>query len=70
LAHEKHLKTIAFPFVGTGFVICPIEETSKIALSVSVEHLKRFPDIEKVFLFYFQTRTWISIGRILRPLNS
>jgi len=64
------LKTITFRFVGTGFFICPIEETSKIALSVTVEHLKRFPDIEKVFLFYFQTRTWISIARILSPFNS
>jgi O-acetyl-ADP-ribose deacetylase (regulator of RNase III) len=57
LAHEKHLKTIAFPFVGTGLFICSIEETSEIALSVTVEHLKRFPDIERVFLFSFQTRT-------------
>jgi O-acetyl-ADP-ribose deacetylase (regulator of RNase III) len=53
LAHEKGLKTIAFPFVGTGLFICPIEEASKIALTITVEHLKRFPDIEKVFFVLF-----------------
>ena len=53
LAHEKGLKTIAFPSVGTGFFKYPIEEASKIALSMTVEQLKRFPDIEKVFFVLF-----------------
>jgi O-acetyl-ADP-ribose deacetylase len=53
LAHEMGLKTIAFPSVGTGFFKYPIEEASKIALSVTVEQLKRIPDIEKVFFVLF-----------------
>ena len=53
LAHEKGLKTIAFPSVGTGFFKYPIEEASKIALTMTVEQLKRFPDIEKVFFVLF-----------------
>ena len=53
LAHEMGLKTIAFPSVGTGFFKYPIEEASKIALTMTVEHLKRIPDIEKVFFVLF-----------------
>lgn len=53
LAHENKLKTIAFPSVGTGFFKYPIEEASEIALATSLEQLKRFPDIERVFFVLF-----------------
>lgn len=53
LAHENGLKSIAFLSVGTGFFRYPIEEASVIALTVSVEQLERFRDIEKVFFVLF-----------------
>jgi O-acetyl-ADP-ribose deacetylase (regulator of RNase III) len=53
LAHEKGLKTIAFPSVGTGFFKYPVEEASKIAIATTLEQLKRIPDIEKVFFVLF-----------------
>jgi O-acetyl-ADP-ribose deacetylase len=53
LAHEKHLKTIAFPSVGTGFFKYPVEEASKIAVKSVLSQLERFPDIEKVYFALF-----------------
>jgi O-acetyl-ADP-ribose deacetylase (regulator of RNase III) len=53
LAHEKNLKTIAFPSVGTGFFKYPIEEASTIALRSVFAQLERFPEIEKVFFVLF-----------------
>ena len=56
VANENGLKTIAFPSISTGAYNYPIEEASKIALRTSLDHLKRFPNIENVVFVLFSEK--------------
>ena len=53
LAVSKGLKTIAFPSISTGVYEHPIEEASRIALTIVKEFLKREDKLEKVIFILF-----------------
>jgi O-acetyl-ADP-ribose deacetylase (regulator of RNase III) len=44
LAHERGLRTIAFPAISTGVYRYPLDEAAPIALAATREHLARHPD--------------------------
>jgi O-acetyl-ADP-ribose deacetylase (regulator of RNase III) len=56
VAHEKGLKTIAFPAIGTGVYGYPKEEAADIALRTSLAQLERFPEIERVVFVVFSDK--------------
>jgi O-acetyl-ADP-ribose deacetylase len=53
LAHQKGLKTIAFPSISTGVYRFPIDQASKIAVTTVRECLDKWKDFEKVYLVCF-----------------
>ena len=54
LAHEKGLRTIAFPAISTGVYGYPIEKATDVALNATIDFLKRHPDAldEVVFVLF------------------
>ncbi|MDQ7785278.1 MAG: O-acetyl-ADP-ribose deacetylase [Desulfomonilaceae bacterium] len=53
VAHDNSLTSLAFPSISTGAYGYPIEDASGIALSTTLEQLKRFPEIERVVFALF-----------------
>ena len=53
LAEASHVRSIAFPSLGTGAYGYPIAEASIIALSTVIEHLQRGSVIERVAFALF-----------------
>lgn len=53
LASEKHLKTIAFPAVGTGIAGFPMDECADIMLDEVIRHLQAQTSLEKVYFVLF-----------------
>jgi len=53
LANEHHLKTIAFPAVGTGVSGFPMNECAQIMLTEALQHLKRQTSLEKICFVLF-----------------
>lgn len=56
VAAENGLKSIAFPSISTGAYGYPIDDASGIALTTTLEQLKRFPEIEEVRFTLFSDR--------------
>jgi len=56
VAHENNVKTIAFPSISTGAYGYPIDEASKIAINISLQQLKRFPEIDRVVFALFSEK--------------
>lgn len=54
LAHEKGLRTIAFPAISTGVYGYPIKKATDVALNATWAFLKRYPDAldEVVFVLF------------------
>lgn len=50
LAHQHHLKSLAFPSISTGAYGYPIEKASGIALREIQSALKQYPELEKIFI--------------------
>jgi O-acetyl-ADP-ribose deacetylase len=53
LAREHHLKTIAFPAVGTGVSAFPMGECAEIMLSEALQHLRGETSVETIFFVLF-----------------
>jgi len=53
VAHENNLKSVAFPSISTGAYGYPIGEASKIALTTTLNQLKRFPEIKEAIFVLF-----------------
>jgi O-acetyl-ADP-ribose deacetylase (regulator of RNase III) len=53
LAAERHLKTLAFPAVGTGVSGFPMAECAQIMLSAAVQHLQGETSLETVYFVLF-----------------
>lgn len=53
VAHEKGLKSLAFPSISTGAYGYPIGDASRIALSTTMAQMQRFPDIQRVVFVLF-----------------
>lgn len=53
LAVDRHLKSIAFPAIGTGVSGFPLEECAQIMLSEAVEHLKGDTSLDRIYFVLF-----------------
>ncbi len=53
LANEHHLKSIAFPAVGTGVSGFPMDECAQIMLTEAVNHLKGETSLETIHFVLF-----------------
>jgi len=53
LAAERHLKTIAFPAVGTGVSGFPMQECAQIMLSEAAQHLQSGTSLETIYFILF-----------------
>lgn len=53
LANERHLKTIAFPAVGTGVSGFPMKECAQIMLTEASQHLTNGSSLEKIYFVLF-----------------
>ena len=57
LAHQHHLKSLAFPSISTGAYGYPIEKASGIALREIELALKQYPELEKIVVACFNQKT-------------
>lgn len=58
LAHEHGVKTIAFPSISTGVYSYPIEKAVDVALNEINLSLVKYPEIDKVIIVCFDSRTY------------
>jgi O-acetyl-ADP-ribose deacetylase (regulator of RNase III) len=53
LANEHHLRSIAFPAVGTGVSGFPMQECAQIMLTEALEHLKGESSVNTIYFVLF-----------------
>jgi O-acetyl-ADP-ribose deacetylase (regulator of RNase III) len=56
VAAENGATSIAFPSISTGAYGYPIEDAARIALRISVEQLKKYPQIERAVFMLFSEK--------------
>ena len=54
LAHEHHIKTVAFPCISTGVYRFPKEQAAQIAVQTVRETIQDMPELEKIIFVCFQ----------------
>jgi O-acetyl-ADP-ribose deacetylase len=57
LAHQHHLKSLAFPSISTGAYVYPVEKASGIALREIQLAIKQYPELEKIVVACFDQKT-------------
>lgn len=69
LAQENQLKTIAFPAISTGIYGYPLNEAATIALTSSIEYIKKHqPDFELVRFVLFSADAFGIFSQALHKL--
>ena len=53
IAHERGLKSIAFPAVGTGIAGFPLKDCAEIMLREAAEHLRRETSLDTIYFVLF-----------------
>lgn len=69
LAAERHLKTIAFPAVGTGVSGFPMDECAKIMLTEAAQHLKSDTSLETIYFVLFDAAAGNVFQRVWEELQ-
>ena len=69
LAAERHLKTIAFPAVGTGVSGFPMDECAKIMLAEAAQHLKSDTSLETIYFVLFDAAARDVFQRVWEELQ-
>ncbi|HEX8871260.1 MAG TPA: macro domain-containing protein [Candidatus Acidoferrum sp.] len=69
LAAERHLKTIAFPAVGTGVSGFPMDECAKIMLAEAAQHLKSDTSLETIYFVLFDAAARNVFQRVWEELQ-
>lgn len=69
LAHERKLKTIAFPAVGTGVSGFPMQECAEIMLTEAAQHLQCETSLERVYFVLFDERARNTFQRAWEKLQ-
>ena len=57
IAARQHLRSIAFPAVGTGIAGFPLRECAEIMLAEAVKHLEGSTSLEKIYFVLFDERS-------------
>jgi O-acetyl-ADP-ribose deacetylase (regulator of RNase III) len=57
LAHQHHLKSLAFPSISTGAYGYPLEKACWIALREIQLAIKQYPELEKIVVACFNQKT-------------
>ena len=66
IAHEKNLKTIAFPCISTGVYRFPKPEAAAIAVSTVQRCLKSMPEFEKIIFVCFSKEDYDIYSNLLK----
>ena|SRR6516162_3533159 len=70
LAAERHLKTIAFPAVGTGVSGFPMQECAQIMLSEAAQHLQSGTSLETIYFVLFDTASRDTFQSVWQKLQN
>ena len=68
LAHERGLRSIAFPSISTGIYGFPVERAARIAVRELHAAAERFPEITTVRIVAFGEPTWQAFQRAMEEL--
>ena len=69
LASENGCKTVDFPSISTGVYHFPLEKASRIAIRTIADYLADHPEIERVRMVCFDTRTESAYAKALAELG-
>jgi O-acetyl-ADP-ribose deacetylase len=70
IAAEKHLKTIAFPAVGTGIAGFPMKDCAEIMLQEATRHLQEGSMLETIYFVLFDESACGVFKQELRRLGA
>lgn len=69
IAAQNHLKTIAFPAVGTGIAGFPMRECAEIMLGETLKHLQTPTSLEKIYFVLFDSSSLGVFERVWKELK-
>jgi O-acetyl-ADP-ribose deacetylase len=67
VAHERGIKSLAFPSISTGAYGYPIKEAAKIAVRTALHQLEKFPEFEKVVFVLHSKADFQLYEKTLKP---
>ncbi len=70
IAAEKHLRTIAFPAVGTGIAGFPMRECAEIMLEEAIAHLKKPTTLETIYFVLFDQPAVTTFEQVWKQLGA
>lgn len=70
IAAQNHLKTIAFPAVGTGIAGFPMRECAEIMLAGALKHLQGATSLEKIYFVLFDARSLAIFERAWKDIKN
>ncbi len=69
IAAQNHLKTIAFPAVGTGIAVFPMRECAEIMLAETLKHLQSPTSLEKIYFVLFDSPSLAVFEQVWKELK-
>lgn len=69
IADQNHLKTIAFPAVGTGIAGFPMRECAEIMLEETLKHLQTSTSLEKIYFVLFDSSSLRVFEQVWKELK-
>jgi O-acetyl-ADP-ribose deacetylase (regulator of RNase III) len=70
IAHERGLKTIAFPAVGTGIAGFPLKDCAEIMLRAAAQHLLGETSLETIYFVLFDDAAEGIFGRAWKKIQA
>ena len=68
LAHQKGLRSVAFPSLSTGAYGYPLEEAAEIALQTVVGFIRGNPDFDRVGFVLFGNSSYQAYEKVMKKL--
>lgn len=69
IAAQNHLKTVAFPAVGTGIAGFPMRECAEIMLAETLKHLQSPTSLEKIYFVLFDSASFAVFEQVWKELK-
>jgi O-acetyl-ADP-ribose deacetylase (regulator of RNase III) len=70
LAGQKGVRSIAFPSISTGAYGYPIRDASKIAVTETINQLRKHPEVERVIFVLFSEQDFRIYSSTLKEIAS